>query len=82
MSWLDNITNSMNLSKLQEIVEDRGAWCAVAHGGHKEPDGWGLVTERQQCDILIAFWRKSFWGKIDTHKDNKTKQNNTWGGLL
>jgi len=22
----------MNLSKLQEIVEDRGAWCATVHG--------------------------------------------------
>ena len=32
--WLDNITDSMsrNLSKLQEIVEDRGAWCAVVRG--------------------------------------------------
>ena len=31
--WLDGITDSMsmNLSKLQEIVEDRGVWCAVAH---------------------------------------------------
>ena len=28
MKWLDSITDSMdmNLSKLQEIVEDRGAW--------------------------------------------------------
>ena len=34
MKWLDNITNTMDmdLSKLQEIVEDRGAWCATIHG--------------------------------------------------
>ena len=33
MRWLDSNTKSMdtNLSKLQEIVEDRGAWCAVVH---------------------------------------------------
>ena len=32
--WLDSITDSMdvNLSKLQDIVEDRGAWCAAVHG--------------------------------------------------
>ena len=32
--WLYSITNSMdrNLSKLQEIVEDRGAWCVAVHG--------------------------------------------------
>ena len=34
MEWLDNITNSvdMNLSKLQEIVRDGGAWRAAVHG--------------------------------------------------
>ena len=34
MKWLDGITNSMdmNLSKLQEIVEDRVAWRATIHG--------------------------------------------------
>ena len=32
--WLDNITNltDMNLSKLQEIVEDRESWCGQSMG--------------------------------------------------
>ena len=45
MRWLDNITDSMdmNLSKLGEIVEDRGAWQAAVHGvGHY------LGTEQHQ----------------------------------
>ena len=53
MRWLDGITNSMNmsLSKLQEMVMDREAWHAAAHGVTKsETSDWIATTIDETCN--------------------------------
>ena len=53
MRWLDSITDSMNLSKLWEISEDRGAWRATIYRVTRVRHN--LETEKQHLLILIVF---------------------------
>ena len=58
MRWLSSITNAMdmNLSKLREIVEDRGTWHAAVHGvtESRAPLSNGTSTTTPQVVCMLS----------------------------
>ena len=84
MRWLHSITDSIdtNLSKLQEIVKDRGAWCPAVH---RVPRSWTQWLNNKgspyrgtlYCLLSSSINLKLFYGKNFISKAKK-QTNKEW----
>ena len=65
MRWLTSITD-MNMSKLQEMVKEREAWCAAIHGVARVRHD--LATEQcNRCRDVFCFYFFTYLGPTTQH---------------
>ena len=91
MRWLNGVTDSMdmNLGRLQEIVEDRGAWCAAVHGVTKSGTQFGYQTKimkqkrKRKVKLLSHVWLfATLWTVAYLLRPWGFSRKEYWSGLL